>query len=495
MSTRRAVVDIGSNSVRLVIYEGPPRCPVSVFNEKMLCGLGSREKDTGLLRSEAVEGALSVLSRFSGILRVVQPDETHVFATAAVREAPNGASFLASVQQLGLSPRLLSGEEEAEMAALGILSCTPALVNGTERAIAGDIGGGSLELSVLAPDQPSRVGERISLPLGALRLQSDWGEDRTGARAHIDSVVESVRWLSGQSDRKLYAVGGAWRALARIEMLHDQYPIDILDGYYIPAKKALRLCEIVSHQSVRSLESIPGGQRRRAPTLPFAAMVLSAVIHRSGVAGFEISASGVREGILFDALDPETKKLDPLMSLSAHARAMHGAVLAPDPADTVPRITEALGYISDEVHRWLKAAAILVNVSTPLQPDARASHAARLPMSLPLRGISHAGRLFLAVTVGTRHGADEEELSECVPLSLLEDDLRTTARAAGLAFRFLAALAPGGGAVLREGHFVKTGQRLSYRLPNGSGALWGASPQKRLDRLATALGLEASIPA
>ena len=157
------VIDIGSNSVRLVVYEGAVRALTPLFNEKVLCGLGRKVASTGSLDPEAVERALVALVRFKTIARVLRVKSLTAIATAAVREAKNGADFIERGQRAaGCAIEVLSGEKEAELAAKGIMM---GFVG--DDGVAGDLGGGSLELIDIAGEQ---LREAATLPLGGLRL-------------------------------------------------------------------------------------------------------------------------------------------------------------------------------------------------------------------------------------------------------------------------------------------------------------------------------------
>ena len=157
------VIDIGSNSVRLVVYEGAVRAPTPLFNEKVLCGLGRSVATTGSLGSEAVERALAALARFNVIARILSVKNLRAIATAAVRDAQNGREFIERGEKAcWRAIEILSGEKEARLAAQGIMM---GFVDAD--GIAGDLGGGSLELIDIVQD---RLKEAATAPLGGLRL-------------------------------------------------------------------------------------------------------------------------------------------------------------------------------------------------------------------------------------------------------------------------------------------------------------------------------------
>ena len=153
-----AVIDIGSNSVRLVIYEEMARSLVSIFNEKTMCGLGREVQSSGLLAPDAVAKALTSLRRFRALCRIMKVGRVHAIATAACRDASNGPEFIAKAEQIcRVRIEILSGPREAQLSALGVVS-------GIHRpdGIVGDLGGGSLELVDISGH---RVRKGVTLPL------------------------------------------------------------------------------------------------------------------------------------------------------------------------------------------------------------------------------------------------------------------------------------------------------------------------------------------
>jgi exopolyphosphatase/guanosine-5'-triphosphate,3'-diphosphate pyrophosphatase len=200
-----AIIDIGSNSVRLVVYAGSARVPSAIFNEKVMAGLGRDMGPDKLLSTQAQERALAALRRFRILTRQMGVGRTRVVATAAVRDAANGAGFIARVREIGFEPELLTGQQEAEMAGQGVLSGIP----GAD-GIVGDLGGGSLELVDV---RDGEVRTSASLPLGVLRLN--------GLAGKPDAVIKKLaKALDGwtlasarASDPSTWwaAPGGRWR--------------------------------------------------------------------------------------------------------------------------------------------------------------------------------------------------------------------------------------------------------------------------------------------
>ncbi|ADM09818.1 exopolyphosphatase [Parvularcula bermudensis HTCC2503] len=488
---RRAVVDIGSNSVRLVVYEGPLRSPISIFNEKVLCGLGEREVGSGNLRDEAMSEALSVLTRFRSLLEDWSLSDYVVFATAAVRDAPNGPAFLAAIRDIGLNPRLLTGDEEALYAALGILSGAPRILALPHGALAGDIGGGSLEISHIHAEAPDKVGKRISLPLGGLRLAGQWAGDRAGAARYIEAQLGAVKWLRKSEARELHMVGGAWRALARVALNRRGHPLKTLDRFALSAAEMRSICHFVAKQSIENLEVMPAVQRRRAPTLPFAALVLDNVLTITGVERIETSSSGVREGILFSTLDEATHEEDPLLELARYFAIRFGDAQARDEEAMLTLLRQIMPGTERREERWQRAVIAMANLGLVFQADARPQQSAQTALTLPLRGIGHPGRVYIAAAIAARHGAGVDDFAAYLPVDLLDAEQAERAEITGAALRLFLTLAPADSRLLRDIRIEGDGKAL--RLIGPVADHWGRGPEKRLVRLADLCGAEADL--
>ncbi|NRA28860.1 MAG: Ppx/GppA family phosphatase [Parvularculaceae bacterium] len=437
-AARSAVVDIGSNSVRLVIFSGTPRVPVTITNEKALCGLGDRDPETGNLRPEAIERALSTLKRFVHVLDQEQPATLEVFATAAVRDAPNGRSFLRAIDAIGLRPRLISGEEEARLAGLGILCSAPEIMRDNLAAVGGDLGGGSLELSLLGGPE-AEVDNMISLPIGSLRLYTQFADDRQTAAQYLDEQFAQADWLAGLEQTHLYIVGGAWRAIARVGMWLAEHPLSILDHYSMSADQARDVCRFVEEASEEQLFKIKGVQKKRVPTLPMAAMALRKLIDKSSAEKVVVSSCGVREGLLFDRLPLRIRREEPLFSLAKDLAKSHTGGRLPS-VDAVMKFVDPLFQDDAAMRRLRQAAAMMIRVANTSHPDERANHAAAIIMSGAFVGIDHVERAILATMVKCRFGGSVGKSDAIVPTSVMSEEQMDYALRVGRAHRLAASL-------------------------------------------------------
>ncbi|MGH9696363.1 MAG: Ppx/GppA family phosphatase, partial [Bryobacteraceae bacterium] len=267
-----AVIDIGSNSVRLVVYESMARSLITIFNEKALCGLGREVQTTGLLAPDAVNKALTSLRRFRALCKVMKVGRVYAIATAACRDASNGANFIARAERIcGVHIEILSGSREARLSALGVISGVH-----NPDGVVGDLGGGSLELTGV---RGSRVGRGVTLPLGSLALQDLSHKSLKRAERIVKTELSGALQLSAARGRSFYAVGGTWRALARIHIIQSGYPLRVMHGYSIPAADALdfarRLRRLVSANMLANIEVVADARR---PLLAYAALVLENII-------------------------------------------------------------------------------------------------------------------------------------------------------------------------------------------------------------------------
>ena len=315
---RCGVVDLGSNSVRLVVYEGHTRNPMPIFNEKAVLRLGRGLQTTGLLNEEGMLQALTVMHRYHAVARAMGADPFEVLATAAVRDANNGAAFVSELRERmqGVPIHVLSGQEEAAFSADGVVCGIP-----SADGILADIGGGSLEVVRLVN---GTRGASRTLRLGVIRLAERSAGDTVRARAIAEEDMQAVPWLGDAVGGDLYLVGGAWRALARIHIAQTAYPLNMVHHYTIGREEARDLTVVVSTVGRRVLERLPGAPRRRFDDLPFAAVVLRRLLRVTGARRVVFSASGLREGWFMRRMPAAIREQDPLLAAAQEMAARHG---------------------------------------------------------------------------------------------------------------------------------------------------------------------------
>ncbi|SFS41802.1 Ppx/GppA phosphatase family protein [Brevundimonas viscosa] len=481
-----AAIDIGSNSIRLVLYRLEGRAIWTVFNEKVLAGLGRDLTRTGRLAVDGVEQALIALKRFAAVLEGVQPSHAFVAATAAVREAEDGADFCARVAaETGLQVQVLSGEEEARRAALGVLAGIP-----DAAGIVGDLGGSSLEL---VPISEGNVGRGVTLPLGPFSLG-----DTLSLEVRRSEIASRLGPASDFRADTLYAVGGAWRTLAQAHMSLTGYPLHILHQYQMGAAEARETARLIARQSRESLEKWPGLTKKRAETLPHASLVLEGLIDRLGLKRIVLSAWGVREGLLYDALDPETAAADPLLAGCTALGARQGVspalpgVLNAWIAPMLEALPVSFSPGRDAV--LTDAACRLADIGARLHPDHRIELAFDQVLRAPVPGQTHAERAWLAMAINARYGGPGATPSPELVRRLLTDEQRRSARAVGLAIRMACDLSGRSPQLLANANADVRGGRLILSAADGyADVLLGEQTRKRGKAAAEALGLKLEI--
>ncbi len=485
-----AVIDIGSNSVRLVVFGGPARAPITIFNEKRLCGLGRREGKDGRLTDQAMDMAFGVLARFKSVLSEMGSPPVKVVATAAMREASNGPDFIRRIETLGFSPQVLTGTEEARYAALGVLSGAPDIVLNSPSArshLCGDMGGGSLELVRYSADFENPIAKAESYPLGPLRLIADYGLSLSDAEKPVTKILKNCDWLLAEKTAELHAVGGAWRALARIHQAVHRYPLQTLHHYEMTRDDVIEVCCLIEQQSAESLGQIPGMQRRRIDTLPHAAMVLRLLVEVTKTKSVIISSFGVREGVLYDKLSKQQKIEDPLYAIAEE----YARRLAPQPEVGARYFSFLNGLFTDEnpaQRRLRRAASMMVDIAALAHPDMRIEQGYGTVLRAPLVALTHGERVTLAAVIYYRYRAKPGDLPSRMPSGIIGEEEILWAKRLGLALRFAADLSPKSGASLHDCKFDVRGERLVFILPHAMKTLFSPMVQKRLDLLAEVFG-------
>ena len=477
-----AVVDIGSNSVRLVVYDGLRRSPTPVFNEKILCGLGKGIAITGKLNESAVVRAIAALKRFRALAKQIGCQKVYAVATAAAREATNGGEFIEQAEKaLGAGIDILTGKEEARYAALGVVAGIP-----DADGVVGDLGGGSLELIDV---EGGKLFDGVTLPLGPLRLLDMSGDNMARGRKIVDEYLHDTRVLDKLKNRSFYAVGGTWRNLARIHLSHAHYPLHVLHEYTMTRQQALSIAELVSGMSSMALKDVKDVSKSRANTMPFGSMVLERLIDIGKPKDVVCSVYGVREGYLFSKLPRKKAKLDALLSscwdfARRYARSPEHELELCDWTDQLfgPKAIKE----TPEEQRLRYAACLLADIGWRAHPDYRADRSMSMISQAAFVGVDHPGRVFLALTIFYRY---EGEVMKDDLTRLLSEQQMERAHLLSSIYRLayiLSAAMPG--MLPRIGLTLENNKVLTLRLPTKLKDLMGERVEKRLASLAFEMG-------
>ncbi|MGP6090064.1 Ppx/GppA phosphatase family protein [Antarctobacter jejuensis] len=479
-----AVIDVGSNSMRLVVYDDLCRAPFPRFNEKALVALGDGLNDAGYFTDDTVERALQAIARFKAIANAMGVTRVDVLATEAMRKAKNGKDLVAKIEELtGYSPKLLSGDEEATYAAMGVISgfFQP-------RGLVGDIGGGSLEIAEVLGD---RVGDRkVSMPLGALPVRAMMKEDEREARKRIDAILkESLPPVL--TDSTFYAVGGGWRALARIHIAMKDWPIGVVHAYELPMEEVAELAKSISRMTPEEIAQLPDVPSRRVETLSASALVMWRVLRMLRPDRVVFSALGLREGWLYAQLDEKEQYRDPLIE---------GTLAAGLPDARVPEFPEALarwteGLFPGEVpnnRRIRLAVCALTDIAWRDHQKVRASDSFLRVLQFPFIGITHPERAFLATAIMARYGGKPAKLDTRATDTLTSNAVRKAeflGRTLLLGHRFSASVPE----ILEHAEIIVESNEIRLVIKEGSDVPDSDAVKDRLEKLAKVFDLDASI--
>ena len=471
-----AVIDIGSNSMRLVVYDGPTRSPVPLYNEKIMCGLGRTVEKTGRLNPEGVELALDNLVRFRWLLEGMRVVRVDAVATAAVRDAADGDAFVQTVtERTGFEVRTVTGQEEARLSALGVLSGTP----GAD-GLMGDLGGGSLELVGL---ENGVIGSRqVTLPIGPLRLTASSGGRPDKAVPTIEKHLEEQDWIRACKGRDFHPVGGSWRTLAKLHMEQVGHPLHIIHHYTVEGPALRDFLGVLARQSRSSIERMSGVSKRRVDTMPYAALVMERLLRTVEPARVVFSAHGLREGLLFDLLDEDERRKDPLIAACTRIARRLGRFGI---GDALAGWTAPLFPGEDEVAARLRhAACLLSDVGWSEHPDYRAEHAFLRVLRMPFAGIDHAERAWLALACHVRYAGRPDGSATRRMLALAGEGGVAKANILGLALRLAHTLTGGVTALVQRTSLRLEEGELLLVLPDDDRVVPGDAVQRRLDALA-----------
>ncbi|WP_147125604.1 Ppx/GppA family phosphatase [Shimia ponticola] len=480
---RVGVIDVGSNSVRFVIFDGAARSPAYFFNEKVMCGLGTGLGETGHLHPEGRVRAVAALARFAAIAKTAKIQDLSIVATAAVRDASDGAAFRDEIKEVtGLDIWVIDGREEARLSAQGVLLGWPGAYG-----LVCDIGGSSLELAEI---NGGRVGKRSTSPLGPLKLASF--ESREDRKDEIDlHLARMMEELGPQKDR-LFLVGGSWRAIARIDMERRGYPLHVLHEYRMTDDDVQAVAEYIANADIEALRQTCGISSARMSLVPLASEVLARLMKHIKPYDIAVSAYGIREGLLYEQMPQRLRDRDPLVEACRFAEKKD-ARLPGFGKRLYEFVMPLFPHADADRRRIIKAACLLHDVTWRAHPDYRAEVCFDNATRANLGGLGHADRVFLALALMHRY-RNKREGSRIEPmLSLLSDDDLHAAEVLGKAMRFGAMLWNDGETEAATLSWDAATTTLGLTLTKQSQPLYGEVAQARFASLAGALNAETDI--
>ncbi len=482
--SRVGVVDVGSNSVRLVVFDGAARSPAYFFNEKILCGLGAGLPESGVLNPEGCRRALAAIRRFCLLAEGMDLPPLTAVATAAVREAADGADFCAEVaRETGLRIHVIDGAEEARLSAQGVLLGWP-----EAEGLVCDIGGSSMELAQVSG---RAVGKRVTSPLGPLKLAGVRG-GKAGLRRHVAGVVEGLAQQMGTRPGRLFLVGGSWRAIARLDMLRRNYPLPVLHEYRMRPRELAATLRWIAGEDLDALRARTGTSAARMALVPVAALVLQALMQRFRPQEVAVSSYGIREGLLYEQMPEELRRRDPLIEACHFAEAKDARM--PGFGKALYKFLQPL-YKSarPSEKRLVKAACLLHDVSWRAHPDFRHEVCFEYATRANLGGLTHAERVFLGLTLMYRYKNSRTASGHEHLFALLDARDMHRAEVLGKAMRFGAMFAVSHPTDKAELHWRPRKRELRLRVQPAARDLFGEVAQARFTALARALEAEAVV--
>jgi exopolyphosphatase/guanosine-5'-triphosphate,3'-diphosphate pyrophosphatase len=470
--SRVGVIDIGSNSVRMVVFDGAARSPAYFFNEKVMAGLGRGLAETGRLNPEGRVRALSALGRFAILAEAMAVSPLSVVATAAVREAIDGPEFAAEVaERTGLRMTVIGGDEEARLAAQGVLLGWP-----DAEGIVCDLGGNSMELA------------RTTTPLGPFRLH-ETGTTPAARATRIAATLRPVAQDLAAPGSRLYLVGGSWRVIGRLDMERRGYPLTVLHEYRMTPAQVLETIDWLGQSDLAALRARTSTSSERMALVPQACEVLAGLLAEFRPREIDISAYGIREGMLYDQMPEQLRRRDPLIEAARMAEASQArmpgfgrklhAFLAP-----------LFRHEPPARQRLIKAACLLHDTTWRAHPDYRAEVCFDNATRANLGGLDHPGRVFLGLALlhrykNSRSGSRFEPL-----LRLLDEDQIRDAEILGKAMRFGAMFSVAEPETAGELRVARDRKRVELHLTPKGRTLFGEVSEARFRALAQAMKAE-----
>jgi len=482
--SRVGVVDVGSNSVRLVVFDGAARSPAYFYNEKIMCALGAGLPETGRLNPKGRSRALAAIRRFQLLAEGMDIPPLTAVATAAVRDASDGAEFCEEVlRETGLKIYVIDGEEEARLSAQGVLLGWP-----TANGLVCDIGGSSMELAEVAD---GRVGRRLTSPLGPLKLSGVKG-GKKGLKTHINTILNDLHNQIPIERKRLFLVGGSWRAIARLDMLRRGYPLTVLHEYRMTPKSVMETVKWINENDLDDLRNRAGTSQARMVLVPVACEVLKRLVRKFKPREIAISSYGIREGMLYEQMPQKLRDRDPLIEACRFSESKDARW---------PGFGKGLYHFilplfksaNADRKRLMLAACLLHDVTWRAHPDYRAEVCFDNATRANLGGLRHRERVFLGLALLHRYKNNRQGTPFEPMVELLTEREALEAEVLGKAMRFGAMLTVDALEEMAELRYFPKKKNLELRLSDRGRGLFGEVAEARLMSLAQSLEADVKV--
>jgi exopolyphosphatase/guanosine-5'-triphosphate,3'-diphosphate pyrophosphatase len=485
-----AIIDIGSNAVRMVIFDDLINAPFKIHNERIVCNLGSELATTNRISSENFNKAIKAIARFSRLITAMGITKVRAVATAALRDAENGKDFIAQIKRdYNFNIDILDGDEEARISALGVMS------NGMAKdGIIGDYGGGSLELIVV---ENSQVIKKVSLPIGSHRLLSEKG--KAGVINRVNDELDKLPFLNDYQGKRFYALGGSWRSMAKAHIHMIKYPIRTLDHYCINGENALDFIKLIIKQNPTSIEKTVGLPRKRVHDIRVAAIAMLELFKRIKPSSLVFSGTGLREGLLFEQMSDEVRSHDFMVESCKKLVADHCRSDDENSLNYLYQWMEPLFKKDAQTLRLLRASCYLSDISFFDHEEYQAEHAFNRILVMPFYDITHRERAFLALTQHVRYkgflkrnykGKNRAEPLARLLHNFLTKDEIDLAFAMGMLMHIAYLLTGGELSLLQSSHFTVKENKMSFTADVEDSFMYAGFVENSFYRIAEALNLE-----
>ncbi len=477
-----AVIDVGSNSCRMVIYERSGSALLPYFNEKTLAGLGRNLSQSGRLYPTGRRKALETLRRFRATLEGLGVSDFVAVATAAVREAKDGPDFqIEAAEALGRPLRILSGADEGRLSALGVRFGL-----GKFSGIIADLGGSSVEFQA-CPSRKPEPGE--SFLLGPLARGEDQALPVQKRKAILLEHLAKSKFLISKPET-IIAVGGAWRNVAAVHMMLTNYPLRVVNRYPLSRKALEQVIEAMARADRDDALKARIGKvaKKRYDTMLHATIVLDSILETSGLKSASISAYGLRDGVLNEDIEMPSASQTLADTIQLYFNLSEASMAFGS------SLYDFIGPLLAKNHpdkKLIQAICLMGDAGARMHPDHRPDLIFQHILRAPLPWLDHRGRLMAAYSLASRY-TYKFAIPEAFQ-SLQSSTDQRFAHILGTAMRLGGAFSGRSSSILTTAKLEKHKSELVLRIWRKNEDMVSGTVKRRLRQLAELMELEPAI--
>lgn len=397
-SERIGIIDIGSNSIRLVVYGRSVNGVFQVIDERKytarLIELVDADHRIDVHQLQPMVGKLIYFKR---ICHIHKADTIRVAATAAIRNAANRNEIISYLcRQTGLQIEVLSGEQEAYYGFIGMANS----LNVTDGFLI-DIGGGSSEITLF---RQRKVVKSVSFPFGCVNTSKTYEQIDPLSDSDIRNIQDMVRqallnepWLTTAPGLPMIGLGGAVRTIAKIEQLRTKYPLNRIHHYQIEDDSVSQMLQKLRALPLSKRKNVPGLSKDRADIICPGIIILQTIFQHCGCSHYIMSASGIRDGLFYEMIQPDAPLVPDVLEYSLqNLIAQHSRSLPQAHTQQVNRLSRLLfeglhAYkgTSEKDRRYLHIASLLYRIGMSIDNYGYSQHTFYIIMHARLNGLTH----------------------------------------------------------------------------------------------------------